>query len=189
MTGIAILAGGLSSRMGKAKENLPLNTGGKETTFLKHLCEEFSGFENRFISVNANQKYEVEGYETVTDEYEEIGPLGGICSVLKRSGTEAVVFVACDMPKLSKRAVEYLIEHWDGSNVCIAVVDGKRQPLAGIYTKACIPYIENMIESGTYKLGVLLEKTNGQMVDMSEFRDEFTNINTIEDYIKLSSNP
>lgn len=180
--GIAILIGGRSSRMGQAKECLILEHDGKKETFLEHLCNEFHDYTYKYISENNSQDITVKGYNVVRDKYDEIGPLGGIYSVLTESETDAVLFIACDMPFISSKAAEYLIDSWDNSPACVALVNGKRQPLIGIYTKDCIPYIENQIETGNYKIGILLDNVNCRMSDMSSFEKEFVNINTVSDY-------
>lgn len=183
--GVAILAGGYSLRMGKPKAELVFDKNDKSVTFLGHMCEEFEEYRHRYISQNSTQEYRYVGYEQVIDEYEGIGPLGGIVSVLKRADTKAVLFLACDMPFFSRQAAEYLIGNWDGSPICYSTLNGCRQPLAAIYTKECIIHIEEQIARGDYKLGILIESMKSQPVDMSEFADCYLNINTAEDYRKL----
>jgi len=183
---IAILTGGLSTRMGSPKENIELVINGKKATFLQHLCANFEAFPKRYISENKNQNYDLEGYISIKDEYEEIGPLGGIYSVLKNSNAEAVLFVACDMPLFSYEVAMKLLEKYDGEDALVSMVNGIRQPLASIYTKACIPHIERQINDGNYKLGVLINSVNTKYVDMSEYNDYYINVNTKEVFELIS---
>lgn len=183
--GVAILAGGRSLRMGEPKAELMLCEDGRKETFLEHMCAQFAMYKHRFISINDTQEYCYPGYEQVIDEYAGIGPLGGIVSVLRRAGTSAVLFIGCDMPLFTSAAAEYLIDNWDGSPICYSVVDGCRQPLAAIYTEDCIQSIEKQIMRGDYKLGLLIDSMDSQVVDMSGFAECYLNINTAEDYRKL----
>ena len=185
--GIAILTGGLSKRMGTAKENLEICIGGEKTTFLEHLCKEFSGFEHKYLSVNRSQSICIPGYVLIKDEYDEIGPVGGIYSVLKRADVDALLIVACDMPRFSKEAAEYFILNWDGKSTCIATLDGRREPLAGIYAKSALPFLEEQIRRQEYKVGLLHERIGSRLIDMSDYREAFTNINTMSEYTELSS--
>ena len=183
--GIAILAGGLSSRMGSPKADLMLCRNGENRSFMEHLCKELSEFKYCYISENKNQGYHYEGYREIIDDYDEIGPLGGIYSVLKKADTDAVLFVACDMPHFTADAARHLISKWDGRSVCYSLVNTTKEPMAGIYTRDCIPAIENQIANGNYKLGLLINEMNGQPVNMSDFADCYININTKEEYEEL----
>lgn len=178
----AILVGGKSSRMGRDKSQMKIDG---NMTFLEKLdCElgDIFGAADRYISVNDTQNIEIKGYETVKDIAPDIGPLGGIFSVLTQTSQDYVLFVACDMPGLTKEAVTYLLHKWEGEDMCIASTDKGRQPLVGIYSKACILPIINQIERGLYKPVLLLELVNSKVVDMREFEECFVNINTVDEY-------
>jgi len=179
---IAILTGGHSSRMGRNKAELMMVNDPLKKSFLSHLCDVFACFENKYISINSGQSYSIEGYDSVVDTVSDIGPLGGIYSVLSNCKTDAVFFIACDMPFFSLEAVEYFINKWDGELLAISKVEGIREPLAGIYTKECLQEIERQIATGNYKLGLLINNMNGQYIDMTAYKKSFTNVNTIDDY-------
>lgn len=185
--GVAILAGGLSSRMGTPKEDLLLQSADRDATFLQHICEEVKDFPYRYLSENTEKSHEIDGFVSIQDKIDRIGPLGGIYSVLLQAEVGGVLFLACDMPAFTREVVNAFLDKWDHHSVCIAVVDGKRQPLVGIYTKECIPFIERQIGSGCYKLGILLDTVNCKHVDMSEYREAFLNVNTERDYAALNS--
>ncbi len=95
----AILAGGKSSRMGEDKANLELN--GKTLLEHKQQILRKSGIENIFIS-HANH---------IPDIIADLGPLGGIYSILQKVGTDFqyVIFLPIDMPKLNVAMIEKLI--------------------------------------------------------------------------------
>lgn len=179
--GACILVGGASSRMGQPKEKLYIKAGGEngeKLTFLEKLKSELSSFSSLYIS----------GKGFIEDIYKGIGPLGGICSVLKAAAEPAVLFVACDMPFFSCEAAAYLCERWKGEAAFISVLREKREPLAAIYTKECIPFIEKQIESGNYRISDLFDKVKTGFAEMSDFESALTNINTPEDYSALMRN-
>ena len=83
ITGI-ILAGGLSSRMGRDKALIQLDKHKmikKVITLIRPFCNEL------LISANKNIYHEF-GYEVIKDKHKRIGPLGGIISCLNKSNTE-----------------------------------------------------------------------------------------------------
>ena len=74
-----VLAGGKSSRMnGNNKAFLKY----KSSTFIESIISELKDFNKIYISVDNKEKYKNLNYELIEDEFEEIGPIGGIYSVL-----------------------------------------------------------------------------------------------------------
>lgn len=181
----AILLGGKSSRMGVDKAFLGLKSNEGDRSFLDKLASEMFFFEEKYLSLNASQDYLIEGYKNIIDEIENIGPLGGIYSVLRSSKKEYVFFAPCDMPKLTKEAVMFLVDRWQGEDMCIAYVNDRKQPLFGIYGKKCMPYIEEIIGKNSFKPVLLMDYVSSRVVDMSEYEECFVNINTIDDYKKF----
>ena len=93
ITGI-ILAGGLSSRMGKDKSFIQLDEHKmieKIIALIRPFCDEL------LISANKN-KYKDFGYEIIKDKHKRIGPLGGIISCLNESSHELNIIISCDTP-------------------------------------------------------------------------------------------
>lgn len=183
----SILLGGMSSRMGNDKAKLKIESESGESTFLEHLAGEINDFGDKYLSINSSQDYSLEGFTNIIDSFPNIGPLGGIYSVLKASKKQYVLFVACDMPKLTKEAISHLISEWNGEDMCISKTANGRQPLVGIYSKACIPFIKDLIDKKIYRPGMLFDSVKSKLVDMSDFEDCFANINTIDDYKKLTN--
>lgn len=178
----AILLGGRSSRMGRDKAQLKINT---NISFIEKLAYEFNGFGEKYLSANKSQDYQIQGFRNVSDIIEDIGPLGGIYSVLNISLKDYVLFLPCDMPLMTKDAILYLLSKWRGEDICIASSEYGRQPLVGIYSKNCINVIKQLFSEGAHKPGMLLSRMNSKVVDMSAFEECFANINTMEDYKKI----
>ena len=181
----SVLLGGMSSRMGSDKAKLKIKSDSGELTFLEHLARELNDFDEKYLSINSSQDYSLEGFTNITDFFQNIGPLGGIYSVLQASQKQYVLFVACDMPKLTKKAISYLINEWNREDMCISRTANGRQPLVGIYSKACIPFIKDMIDKEIYRPGMLFDSVKSKLVDMSDFEDCFANINTVDDYNRI----
>src|SRR5215213_7030364 len=90
---ICILAGGLSSRMGRDKSKLRL--GGK--TLLSHVRKTAGTLD---LPVRVVRR----------DLVPRCGPMGGIYTALKTTSAEAVLFLACDMPQISSALLKKLLQ-------------------------------------------------------------------------------
>lgn len=178
-----ILSGGKNTRMNyKTKAFLEF----EGSTFIDRTLNAISDYEEKIISCNDIEKYK--DFEDIAlivlDDFKEIGPIGGIYSSLKVSRFSHSLIVAGDMPFLNKKLLNYLGEYNFEEDALIPVVNGRIQPLCGIYKKDILKTIEEMINNKNYKLKSLLEKINTKYIDMNEV-DNFSNINTIEEYDKL----
>ncbi len=179
LIGIAILAGGKSTRMGQNKTLLLTDKG---VTFLDRMMDEFAGFEYKYLSSNDCREDICKGYSVIRDCYKDIGPMGGIFSVLKQTECDAVLVAAADMPLYNPDEALKIIDIYNGEDILAAKhSDGKYQMLASIYSKGCIERMEEMITAGEYKLMRLMD-----CVDSKDFiitnEIAYTNINTMADY-------
>jgi molybdopterin-guanine dinucleotide biosynthesis protein A len=90
---ICILAGGLSARMGKNKARLRL--GGKTLlTRVKEIARQ-TGCPVRIVR---------------RDLVKRCGPLGGVLTALSTTRAERVLFLACDMPFVTRELLEKIID-------------------------------------------------------------------------------
>jgi molybdopterin-guanine dinucleotide biosynthesis protein A len=92
---ICILAGGLSTRMGRDKARLRL--GGK--TLLRRVQDVAS-------------KTQWPARVIRRDLVARCGPLGGVYTALQTTPADSVLFLACDMPFVTVELIERLIELW-----------------------------------------------------------------------------
>lgn len=190
-----ILAGGKNSRMhGRKKAFLPV----EETVFWKKIAGALEGFERLYISVEDKALYAREkgispedtfgDIPLVEDIEKEKGPLGGICSVLTACEEQAVLFVPCDMPEISRSMAECLHIHWKQENRPVFFRNGgKICPFPGIYTKEMLPWIRRQIAQGDYKLQNFLEQMREEILlldseNMQSGNVQWENINTEEEY-------
>jgi molybdenum cofactor guanylyltransferase len=92
---ICILAGGSSKRMGRDKSGLRLGS----TSMLGHIRKHAraTGLPVRVIRRDCVPK---------------CGPLGGIYTALKTTRADAVLFLACDMPLVTKEVIEFVLGHF-----------------------------------------------------------------------------
>ena len=181
----AVLVGGRSTRMGRPKENMIIEGDGR--TFLEKICDEIDAcFPDcicaRYLSVRKGQEIYRKGYVRVEDEYDDIGPLGGIISVLKRAkedGADAVLFLACDMPGYDRNEICTICGTYKGEDILWARTDGKDiQPLASIYSTGILKAAMSMAGRGDHRL-----RDIGRYADRVAFYDsdkthKYVNVNS-----------
>ncbi len=185
LTGV-VLAGGKSTRMGKNKSFLSYR--GKNLIDVP--IETLTGiFSDVVLSVNNPEDYSGYSLPKVVDQYSEIGPMGGITSVLK-SGRQRIFCVACDMPFLNQALIEYLCSFIDYDAV-IPIWEGHAEVMHSVYSDSLVPAFENAISSHRYKITDALKASNVRYIYADEIRpldpsgDSFRNVNTPMDYEKL----
>jgi len=148
MTAI-ILAGGKSSRFGRDKafvkiEGIPIIK--RQIKILAMI------FKKIIIVTNSPRKYRLKGVKIIQDIIPDKGPLGGLYSGLRASDSIYNFVVACDMPFLNERLVKYMIKNIKNFDVFIPKIDNKLHPLCGIYSKNCIPVIEQRLMQDRLKV-------------------------------------
>ena len=147
MTGI-VLAGGLSSRMGRDKAALPWRGADLLNTILTKLstvCDE--------LIVVANQTCRIERRNVilVADIIPQCGPLSGIHAGLVYAASPQAFITACDMPHLAPQAVLYLYAQMADLDVVVPGSGDDIEPLFACYAKTCIPVIETLLAENSRK--------------------------------------
>jgi molybdopterin-guanine dinucleotide biosynthesis protein A len=185
-----ILSGGKSSRIGTNKSFLLLEG--------KPLIERLTGlldtiFHEVVISSNEPKIYEFLDKKIIEDFYPGRGPLAGIHSALNSTTSERNFIISCDMPFISKELIVYLTDFKTDSKTLLPKVDGRIQPLCGIYSKSVLPDVENLLiecrnQQSNLKGSVyeLISRIQPEIIDVTGTNfyhsDLFLNINTHEDY-------
>lgn len=194
--GVAILAGGASTRMGTNKALLRAQPGGPTLieTVVSRLRE--ASLVPDLLVTNTPDLFAFLNIPVHTDDIPGAGSLGGIYTALNHLPHSRVLLVACDMPLLNPALLGYmaalpvladaLVPSWIDDN-------GRQQvePLHAIYSRNCIEPVRRRIEVGKLKVQALLEEVQVQYLEEAEMRrhdprlDSFRNINTPEEWAQL----
>lgn len=178
-----ILAGGKSSRLGVDKSFVKV--GGVELierviSVLEPICDEI------IISTNFPKPFERYGFKTVVDIHPIGGALAGIHAGLTAMSAQRGIFVACDMPFLNRKLIEYMRAQ-DNADAIVPVWKGEYEPLHAIYSKNCLGAIRRSLASGKKRIISFYEDIKVKVVSEEEvmrFDPEgltFFNINTLAD--------
>jgi molybdopterin-guanine dinucleotide biosynthesis protein len=157
--------------------------------FVERLKGELEGAFNVFISAARGGEYDYLGIPVLIDEHEGIGPIEGICQVLKNIESDYVFICAVDMPFIKKELVEYMAGFISKDYDCYVIRDDERiQPLCAIYSKKILPVVEEQIENGKYRLIDILNNTRTKYIELKYTcfdKNIVRNVNTPQEYNKL----
>lgn len=181
-----ILSGGRNSRM-EGQKKLFLRYAGE--TFCQRILYACDCLPAVYLSVDNKEPYREAGLPMVEDRWKEIGPLGGIASGLLECKEEALLVLACDMPMIDRETVERMLKMYEkieNSPVLVASQSGRIHPLFGIYPKRVLPFAEELIREGDYRIMHLLERAGYQTLELDEESRAMENINSTEEYCRLA---
>lgn len=185
--GFLLLSGGKSSRMGMPKALLEID--GK--TLLETVAEAGEGFEERILSVNDPSIPTPQGFVRCADVYPDCGPMAGIHAALSMTECDALVTAPCDAPYYSGELAQYLLSRFEPGLDALVLVDheGRAQPLTGVYSKSCLPVLEDHLKTDRLKIMWMLEGMNLKRIALPDYiaQKVFRNLNTTEDLKMFSA--
>ncbi len=185
VTGV-LLAGGKSRRMGLDKRFLKL--GGE--TLLRRALSVYERLFPEILVVVAEPVPELGdiGHQIVTDLIPNCATLGGLYTGLSVAHNPRIFAAACDMPFLNPAVIGHLLECGDDDVVMPQLATGL-QPMHAVYSKACLPYFQQMIAMNNLSIQTVLEnhELRIRLVPEEVLRTfdaqllSFLNLNTPED--------
>lgn len=186
-----ILAGGNNSRMEQNKALLKLNGESLIVRIINRIKEHF---DKVLIISDSLSSYadpvSNNGVYLEKDLVKGRGPLGGIYSGLKTSSSFYNFFFACDLPFINPELVEFMKRESSGYDLTIPRTrEGYFHPLHAIYSKECLPPIEEQFKENIFKVANFFSKVKVNYIEEEEIEKfnpylSFYNINTREDYNK-----
>ena len=189
ITGI-LLAGGMSSRMGREKGSLMI--GGNMMYLyplkaLEALCDEI-------LISSSNPLLENLPYTIVADKISGIGPMAGIHACLEHSSNDLNLVLSYDLPLVNESLLKYLVDKSDEWEMIVpAMQAGKPEPLCALYRKSMSSVFGSMIEKKRYAVHQAIPLVRSLVLDIQPDMpfytpDLFLNINSEEDLKSLPEN-
>ncbi len=173
----AIMAGGKSRRLGKNKALLPL---GGRTVIEQVLAAVAAVTASASLITNSPLEYSHLGLPMAGDILPGCGPLSGIHAALSLAATPYVLVQSCDIPLITPRHLNLLCRSYAGHDITIFKTS-RFQPLCAVYSRSCLPALEELIDHGEYRIIDLFPSLNVRVLRTSD-EQAFRSINTQEDY-------
>jgi molybdopterin-guanine dinucleotide biosynthesis protein A len=188
MSTAIILTGGKSRRFGQDKALIEIDG----VPIVKRIHQRLLNIFSRVFIVGGNPgSFRSMDLEFFSDRIKGVGALGGIYTGLIETPDPWLLAVACDMPFLSNRVIDILIENIGNEDILCPKINGFRQPLHALYHKSCIEKIEVLKERKDLSLPLLFENADVRFLAEESFADidnyelSFMDFNTPEDLKKL----
>lgn len=192
VTGI-ILAGGKSRRMGQNKALLRLG----DKTLIEHvICPLREVTDELLLITNSPEKYAHLNLPMHGDILPNAGALGGLHAGLTYASHELGLCVACDSPFLQPALLTYLISAMGTEDDAVVpyteaedTSDKKFQTLCAVYSKRCLPVIEQMVSASELRVHQLYRHIRCREVPPAIWKTfdaegvSFFNVNTRADFV------
>jgi molybdenum cofactor guanylyltransferase len=180
-----VLAGGKSLRMGRDKSAIPWHGRAQKyymADLLKTICR------NVFISQRQDQPVtDNPGYEILTDSHTGIGPYGAILSAFAFRPGSAWLVVACDLPLLTKRTLDFLLANRDDQAIATTFkspYDGLPEPLITIWEPRSYQVLLTHLSQGYTCPRKVLIRSNAAHIILPPDPDALMNVNTPDELVK-----
>ena len=180
-----VLAGGKSTRMGEDKALLQWHGKGQMyylADILKQFCSEV------FISCRVEQANSIDKkYEVITDEFEDAGPLAAIISAFHQNKNCAWLVVACDLPLLDAKTIDFLVQQRDETAVATtfqSAYDNLPEPLITIWEPKSLPLFETALSEQKYSPQQVLMNAKIKVLVVPDL-NVLLNVNTPEEKEKI----
>ncbi|MBE3569743.1 MAG: molybdenum cofactor guanylyltransferase [Bacillales bacterium] len=181
---VFLLAGGKSTRMGMNKALLEVD--GK--TMLERLKDEFQPLTPKIVLLTGSHSYPIDLPQLPDDApFQGCGPLAGIYTGLLHTDTEINLFVACDMPFVSRRIGKWMMEELAKTNqdAIIPMTDGILHPLFAVYKTSAKEAAKIQLQRKQYRLKEFLGLLDKKIVAehdvpdalKAEYANAFWNMN------------
>lgn len=161
-----ILAGGRNTRM-QGIDKAFLEIDGQP--FIARIIKALKGRVSEIIVVtNTPEKYSKFKVKLVKDDTVGKGPLMGIYCGLKASGAQYNFVVACDMPFIKPALIKFMLDKRDAYDILLIRDSEKFHTLFGVYSKSCIPAIEELIEKDELRVRNIFPKLKARFFIKAE---------------------
>lgn len=178
-----ILAGGLGRRFSGKNKGL-ISLAGK--SLVKHVIDRLKP-QTQHILINANQDlqdYQLTNLPVVQDKFENYqGPLAGILSCREQINTSLVLTVPCDAPLLPMNLLERMLTAYKKNPqtpLCVAHDGVRLQNLFMLFNVNQFKDLEHFFKQNNRKVNDWIQAQDYTVVDFSDQRAQFFNINTEE---------
>ena len=200
----AVLAGGVSRRMGQDKALLEFEG---QTLIERAIDVLETAFDEVVIVAPKRQRYVDLEAELVPDIRPGLGPVGGIHTALGHGAGRSVFVLACDMPYVTAELVRWITGS-DGGNTlptsgdCRAARPTARvardhhgaQPLCGLYSHGCLSPVEEALNRHRLSAQELLGSLETEYLDLDSgvvwySPSLLANVNALQDFADLTERP
>ena len=105
------------------------------------------------------------GPEVIGDAARDAGPLGGLLAALDHAGSDPVLLLGCDMPRLSTPVLRRIIHAAGDASATVPRIGGMPQPLCAVYGPGVRPVLAGLVGEPRAGLRALLDRLTVRWLD------------------------
>jgi molybdopterin-guanine dinucleotide biosynthesis protein A len=185
-----VLAGGKSRRLGQDKALVELDG----QPLILRAAEVLRPFVAEVTLLAPAGRYESFGLPVVADQWPDEGPLGAICTALRSSPAQWKIFLACDLPLVSRQFLSLLVERVQAthSDAVVPRTEDGWQPLSAAYHSRCQTAFARAFQQGERSIVKLLGEipveaiTSAEMANAGVSEFDLLNLNTPKDLTRIN---
>lgn len=179
-----ILSGGKSTRMGEEKRLINYHGKTQEQYLFDLLSNYFSAV---YVSINQNQTTDLPYIQDL--DFGVKSPMIGIVSAFNQNQNVAWLVVACDMPFVDEKTIEFLLKHRNSEKFATVFENHDEhfpEPLLTIYEPKIFPKLQEAINQGKKSPMKVLQNLDIEL--LQKFDNQWImNINTVEERTQLGT--
>lgn len=150
-----VLAGGLSTRMGRDKALLELG----DRPLIEHALEKLRalGFSPRIVGSRSDLAVFA---PVIPDINPQLGPLGGIEAALAASDSAQNLFLPVDLPWLPVEFLRWMVDRVEQTDALATIprLQGQPQPLCAVYSRTLLPHVQAALATHDAKVTNAVER-------------------------------
>jgi molybdopterin-guanine dinucleotide biosynthesis protein A len=178
-----ILSGGASRRMGEDKSLLPFQNC---NTLIEYQHNKLSKiFSTVYISSKTN-KFSFNANILYDNSQEVHSPMIALKSILDNIQEEKIFITTVDVPFIKKDTFNLIAEKSINYKITVAQDSTHTHNLCGVFSKSLLPIITELLNNNIHKISTLIEASNSFHKILFENTEQFSNINTKDDYNKYN---
>jgi molybdenum cofactor guanylyltransferase len=145
-----VLAGGKSSRMGRDKALLEI----AREPLIERTVRLAASVASHVRVVGGAARLAGRGFEILSDEIPNAGPLAGIATALNATSHDWNLILACDLPYLTSDWLAYLVERATATRLDAVVPKSANgyEPLCAMYRKSCVVAAQMGVDRGDLRV-------------------------------------
>ena len=164
-----VLAGGQSRRLGRDKRLEPV--GGQP--LIRRVIDRVAPLVEEIVVVVADPETGASlplepRHRRTQDLYPGKGSLGGIFSGVSAAREQWSIVVACDMPFLNLELLRHMLSRRADADAVVPVLDGRPEPTHALYSKACLPHIEERLKADDLKISLFFDQVRVNYVSEAD---------------------
>jgi molybdopterin-guanine dinucleotide biosynthesis protein A len=184
-----VRAGGQSSRMGFDKARLEIDG----QPLLLRTLNLLRPYVDSLAVLGSADDYDFIQDPVIRDRQPGRGPLAAILSGLEHLTTEWGIFLACDLPMIDGRFIEFLLRFLSPSesDAVVPRTTAGWQPLCAAYRKTSIHHIRKALDEGEFALFKVLPRLRVDVIESKRLavaglsESIFENLNSPEDLERI----